>query len=107
MIIHDDFKEIIASLEEMNTEYFFFASREIEALKRQIEGSGKCITFEALSAYLWQSQTKVLNFFVDQDSRLLFPINYHSRFQTLLPNGYYGNAIFSAYTKTKARNVTN
>lgn len=105
-ITQHDFAEMITSTEEMSTRCFFFGSREIEALKRRIEGSGKYTSFEAVSACLWQSQTKALNLPADQDSRLLFAINCRSRFRPLLPDGYYGNAIFFGCSNTKVRNLT-
>jgi len=80
---------------------FYFVLREFEALKRQVEGS-KCTTFEAVSACLWQSRTKVLNLPSHQDLRLLFALNARSRFQPPLPAGYYGNAISFACAEAKA-----
>lgn len=102
----DDYEEMLGYCpEEMNVKCFFFGSREIEALKRQIEGM-KCTTFEALAACLWQSRAKALNLPADEESRLMFAMNCRSRFQPPLPNGYYGNALFSGCAKAKAWDLT-
>jgi len=101
----DEYKKLMSPPEETHVKSFFFGSRDIEALKRQVEGS-KCTTFEALSACLWQSRTKALNLPADQDLRLLFALNARSRFQPALPTGYYGNAISFACAEAKARDLT-
>lgn len=101
----DEYKQLISPPEEMSIKSFFFGSRDIESLKRHVEGS-QCTTFEALSACLWQSRTKALNLPADQDLRLLFALNARSRFQPPLPKGYYGNAISFACAEAKARDLT-
>eukprot|EP00253_Pinus_taeda_P024962 PITA_24962 len=101
----DEYKKLMAPQEEMSIKSFFFGLRDIEALKRQVEGC-KCTTFEVLSACLWQSGTKALNLPADQDLRLLFPLNFRSRFQPPLPAGYYGNSISFACAQAKARDLT-
>jgi hypothetical protein len=101
----DEYKQLTAPQDEMSIKSFFFGLREIEALKRQVEGS-KCTTFEAVSACLWQSRTKALNLPSHQDLRLLFALNARSRFQPPLPAGYYGNAISFACAEAKAWDLT-
>jgi len=101
----DEYKQLTAHQDEMIIKSFFFGLREIEALKRQVEGS-KCTTFEAVSACLWQSRTKALNLPSHQDLRLLFALNARSRFQPPLPAGYYGNAISIACAEAKAGDLT-
>eukprot|EP00253_Pinus_taeda_P011129 PITA_11129 len=101
----DDYKQLMAPHDDMSIKSFFFGLRDIEALKRRVEGSN-CTTFEALSACLWQSRTKALNLPADQDLRLLFPLNARSRFQPPLPAGFYGNALSFACAVAKARDLT-
>lgn len=100
-----EYIQLRAPPEEMSIKPFFFGLRDIEALKRQLNG-GSCTTFEALSACLWQSRTKALNLPADQDLRLLFALNARSRFQPPIPAGYYGNAISFACAKAKVGDLT-
>ena len=101
----DEFKQVTAPQDEMSIKSFFFGLREIESLKRQVEGS-KCTTFEAVSACLWQSRTKALNLPSHQDLRLLFALNARSRFQPPLPAGFYGNTISFACAQAKAGDLS-
>lgn len=101
----DEYRQLMAPTEEMSIKSFFFGLRDIEALKRQVNG-GSCTTFEALSACLWQSRTKALNLPADQDLRLLFALDARSRFQPPLPAGYYGNAISFACAAAKVGDLT-
>jgi hypothetical protein len=94
------------AVEEMRLKSFYFGSREIGALKRQVEGVKFSTPFEVLSACLWQSRTKALNIPADQELTLMFLLNTRNRFRPALPSGYYGNALASAYAKTRARDLT-
>ena len=106
----DEYKQLMfphdQEEEEISVKAFFFGPRDIEALKRQVEGN-KCTTFEAISACLWQSRTKALNVPADKDLRFIFPLNARSRFQPPLPAGYYGNAIILACAEVKTRDLIN
>nr|AJP06254.1 CHAT4 [Pinus tabuliformis] len=102
----DEYKQLMAPQEEMSiNKSFFFGLRDIDALKRQVEGSN-CTTFEALSACLWQSRTEALKLPADQDLKMLFALNARSRFQPPLPAGYYGNAISFACAEAKVGDLT-
>eukprot|EP00253_Pinus_taeda_P033504 PITA_33504 len=90
------------NVDEMVHESFFFGPKEIESLKRQAVGQGKCPTFEALSACLWRLRTRALQLPVDQEVRLLFTLDARARFDPPLPKNFYGNAISLPCAKTTA-----
>jgi hypothetical protein len=106
----DKYKEAMvpaaAALEEMSLKSFYFGPREIGALRRQLKGLRLSTPFEVISACLWQSRTKALNIPADQEVTFMFPLNSRNRFRPALPAGYYGNALASAYAKTRARDLT-
>lgn len=97
----------VPATEEMSTKSFFFGSKEIDALKRQVEGVRFCTPFEVISACVWQSRANAMKIPADQEVSFMFPLNARSRFRPRLPTGYYGNTIASAYAKTRARDLTN
>jgi len=104
--VEDKHGELLrASAEEMNFKSFFFGAKEVEALKRHVEGI-KCSAFEVLSACLWQSRTKALNIPADQELRLIFVLDARSRFQPPLPAGFYGNTISFACAQAKAGDLS-
>lgn len=92
----------VRGMEEMSLKSFYFGSKEIEALKRQVEGVRFCTSFDVISACLWQSRIKATNIPADEEVALMFPLNARGRFRPRLPVGYYGNLIASAYAKTRA-----
>jgi hypothetical protein len=101
----DEYKALLMQpIEERNHISYIFGSKEIDALKAQTEGE-RYTTFEVLSACLWQSRTRALNFPAHRDVKLLFALNARSQFQKSLPAGYYGNVITCACAKTKARDL--
>lgn len=84
---------------------FFFGSKEIDALKRHVEGL-KCSAFDVLSACLWQSRTKALNIPAEQELRLIFALDARFRFQPALPAGFYGNILCFACAQAKAGDIS-
>lgn len=95
-----------AAEEKMSLKSFYFGSREIAALKRQIKGLKFSTPFEVISACLWRSRTEALNIPADQELAFMFPLNARNRFRPALPAGYYGNTLASANAMTTARDLT-
>eukprot|EP00253_Pinus_taeda_P017036 PITA_17036 len=81
---------------------FFFGQKEIELLKRQAVEQGKCSTFDVLSALLWRLRTRSLQLPAEQGVRFIFPVDARAKFEPPLPEGFYGNAVCLACTKTTA-----
>ncbi|KAI3799942.1 hypothetical protein L1987_35248 [Smallanthus sonchifolius] len=63
-------------------------------------------TFEALSAHIWRSWARALDFPPNQTLKLLFSIDIRHRVKPSLPTGYYGNAIVLGCAQTTARELT-
>ncbi|KAK1355122.1 Taxadien-5-alpha-ol O-acetyltransferase [Heracleum sosnowskyi] len=63
-------------------------------------------SFEVLSAHIWRSWAKALNFPPNQILKLLFSINIRERVQPSLPAEFYGNAIVLGCAQTSAKNLT-
>ncbi|KAJ0470827.1 putative omega-hydroxypalmitate O-feruloyl transferase [Helianthus annuus] len=63
-------------------------------------------TFEVLSAHIWRSWAKALNFPPSQTLKLLFSIDIRNRVKPSLPTGYYGNAIVLGCAQTTAKDLT-
>lgn len=63
-------------------------------------------SFEAVSAHIWKTWAKALNFPPSQTLKLLFSIDIRHRVKPSLPTGYYGNAIVLGCAQTTARELT-
>ncbi|KVI09927.1 omega-hydroxypalmitate O-feruloyl transferase-like [Cynara cardunculus var. scolymus] len=63
-------------------------------------------SFEVLSAKVWRSWAKALNFPPQQILKLLFSIDIRHRVKPSLPTGYYGNAIVLGCAQATARDLT-
>ncbi|XP_071707342.1 alcohol acyltransferase 9-like [Rutidosis leptorrhynchoides] len=63
-------------------------------------------SFEVLSAHIWRSWAKAINFPPSQTLKLLFSINIRNRVRPSLPTGYYGNAIVLGCAQTTAKELT-
>ncbi|XP_074355249.1 alcohol acyltransferase 9-like [Apium graveolens] len=63
-------------------------------------------SFEVLSAHIWRSWAKSLNFPPNQILKLLFSINIRERVEPSLPAEFYGNAIVLGCAQTSAKNLT-
>ncbi|KAK9668929.1 hypothetical protein RND81_13G096600 [Saponaria officinalis] len=62
----------------------------------------KCTTFEALSAFVWKSRSKALRMSPDQITKLLFAVDGRSRFDPVLPSGFFGNGMVLTVALCKA-----
>ncbi|KAH9327613.1 hypothetical protein KI387_007791, partial [Taxus chinensis] len=96
--------------EETISKSIVLSSKEITLLKKEV-GNGvdltECGTFEILSTYLWRERTRALNIPDNEVVRLIFPVDFCSRLQPPLPQGYYGNANILAYTDTTSTDLIN
>lgn len=90
------------NMNNMAENSFFFGQKEIELLKRQAVEQGKCSTFDVLSAFLWQLRTRSLQLPAEQEVRFIFPVDARAKFEPPIPEGFYGNAVCLACTKTTA-----
>lgn len=86
--------------EEMVYRSFCFEPEKLEKLKKKAMEDGvleKCTSFVALSAFVWRARTRALRMVPDQKTKLLFAVDGRSRFEPVIPKGYYGNAIVLTY----------
>ncbi|KAL3718177.1 hypothetical protein ACJRO7_003330 [Eucalyptus globulus] len=102
---YDDFVQISdvsnmkALYEEQQLVYksFLFDAEKLAALKRMAtkddQVTSRCSSFVALAAFVWRARSMALNMKLHQQTKLLFPVNFRSRLRTLLPDGYFGNAV--------------
>lgn len=63
-------------------------------------------TFEVLSAHIWRSWARALNFPPQQSLKLLFSINVRNRVKPSLPSEFYGNAIVLGCAQTTMKELT-
>lgn len=63
-------------------------------------------SFEVVSAHIWRSWARALDFPPQQILKLLFSINIRNRVKPSLPTGYYGNAIVLGCALTTAKQLT-
>eukprot|EP00253_Pinus_taeda_P018323 PITA_18323 len=96
----------MVNMNDMAEISFFFGQKEIELLKRQAVEQGKCSTFDVLWALLWRLRTRSLQLPAEQEVRFIFPMDARPKFEPPLPEGFYGNAVCLACTKTTAGDLT-
>lgn len=68
---------------------------QLNALKTKCDGINYS-TFEVLAGHIWRCVTLARGLPENQESRLNIPIDGRSRLQPPLPQGYFGNAVFTA-----------
>ncbi|XP_039159048.1 fatty alcohol:caffeoyl-CoA acyltransferase isoform X2 [Eucalyptus grandis] len=94
-----DVSNMKALYEEQQLVYksFLFDAEKLAALKRMAtkddQVTSRCSSFVALAAFVWRARSMALNMKLHQQTKLLFPVNFRSRLRTLLPDGYFGNAV--------------
>ncbi|KAJ4724410.1 Benzyl alcohol O-benzoyltransferase [Melia azedarach] len=78
---------------DMHNKLFFFAFREIRALRNQLPlHLRNCSTFELLTALAWKCRTIALKFEPEEIVRVSCLVNVRGkRYNMQLPSGYYGN----------------
>ncbi|XP_034711516.1 methanol O-anthraniloyltransferase-like [Vitis riparia] len=109
--IHHEYEEVtntkgtLMAMDENNLVHrsFFFGPKEIRALRNRLPASlGASTTFEVLTAYVWRCRT--IAFAVDPDEvvRIICSISMRGKRGFELPPGYYGNAVVTPASITKA-----
>lgn len=63
-------------------------------------------SFEVVSAHIWRTWARAINFPPQQTLKLLFSINIRNRVKPSLPSEYYGNAIVLGCAQTNAKELT-
>ncbi|GKB31951.1 omega-hydroxypalmitate O-feruloyl transferase [Tanacetum coccineum] len=63
-------------------------------------------SFEVVSAHIWRTWARALNFPPQQKLKLLFSINIRNRVKPSLPSEYYGNAIVLGCAQTTTKELT-
>ncbi|KAF3795915.1 Benzyl alcohol O-benzoyltransferase [Nymphaea thermarum] len=89
-----DTKNTLMPLDDMAHKSFFFGTREVEALRRQLPPHLRdaATSFEIITGCLWRCRTIALQPDPEEVFRLLCIFNARSKYQPQLPQGYYGNA---------------
>ncbi|RVW93792.1 methanol O-anthraniloyltransferase [Vitis vinifera] len=109
--IHHEYEEVtntkgtLMAMDENNLVHrsFFFGPKEIRALRNRLPASlGASTTFEVLTACVWRCRT--IAFAVDPDEvvRIICSISMRGKRGFELPPGYYGNAVVTPASITKA-----
>ncbi|KAF9674587.1 hypothetical protein SADUNF_Sadunf10G0142500 [Salix dunnii] len=62
-------------------------------------------SYEVLSAHVWRSWARALNFPSNQILKLLFSINVRNRVKPGVPSGYYGNAFVLGCAQTTVKDL--
>ncbi|XP_071718248.1 benzyl alcohol O-benzoyltransferase-like [Rutidosis leptorrhynchoides] len=84
---------------------FFFGPVEMSAIRRFVPTHlQNCTTFELLTACLWRCRTLALQLNPEQEMRMTCPVNVR-KFKSIIPLGYYGNAIAKLVAISPARDV--
>ncbi|XP_019427438.1 PREDICTED: benzyl alcohol O-benzoyltransferase-like [Lupinus angustifolius] len=86
---------------------FFFGPNEIAAIHGLLPTHfGRCTTFEVLTAYVWLCRTKALQLESHEVVRMMCIVNARSKFNPILPIGYYGNCIAYPAAVTTVHNLS-
>ncbi|KAK6127485.1 hypothetical protein DH2020_038780 [Rehmannia glutinosa] len=89
-----DTKRTLTPVDDMVQRSFFFGPAEISALRSRLPPHfQRCTTFELLTACLWRCRTIAISPDPDEVVRVISVVNSRTRFNTPLPEGYYGNAL--------------
>ncbi|KAJ8762742.1 hypothetical protein K2173_012234 [Erythroxylum novogranatense] len=101
-----DTKGTIIPLDDMAHRSFFFGPAEVAALRSFAPPSLRhCSTFELLTACLWKCRTAAIRPDPDEVMRMACIVNARARFNTPLPEGFYGNAFAFPMAVATAGNI--
>ena len=78
---------------------FKLSREQLNLLKAKSKENGNTTnysSYEMLSAHVWRCTCKARNLPEDQDTKLYIPTDGRARLRPPLPNGYFGNVIFTA-----------
>ncbi|KAK6158580.1 hypothetical protein DH2020_005894 [Rehmannia glutinosa] len=105
--IYRDHKSIIPSTidnKNLVRRSFSFGPEEIKAIRKNLSPETRsCSNFDLISACLWRSRTRALQFNPDDDMRITCVVNGRGKNFLDLPVGYYGNAILCPAKVSKAK----
>nr|QDM39175.1 BAHD acyltransferase-like 09 [Taxus x media] len=96
-------------LEELGQASFVINVDTIEYMKQCVmeECNDFCSSFEVVAALVWIARTKALQIPHTENVKLLFAMDLRKLFNPPLPNGYYGNAIGTAYAMDNVQDLLN
>ncbi|XP_057433889.1 uncharacterized acetyltransferase At3g50280-like [Lotus japonicus] len=93
----------------MRERIFHFSAESIAKLKEEVNGewsslsnSAKISSFQALSAFVWRSITRVRNLPRDKITKCKLAANNRSRIEPPLPEEYFGNSLSAIIVEAKA-----
>ncbi|GMJ11306.1 hypothetical protein like AT5G17540 [Hibiscus trionum] len=85
---------------------FFFGPAEVSLLRRLLPPHLRhCTKFELLTAFLWRCRSLAINLDPEEEVRMLCIVNARYKIESLLPQGYYGNAFVFPAAITTVRNL--
>ncbi|KAL0393802.1 UNVERIFIED_CONTAM: Methanol O-anthraniloyltransferase [Sesamum latifolium] len=83
---------------------FSFGPKEIKAIRKNLPAEVHSASrFDLITACLWRSHTRAIQFDPDDDVRIMCMVNVRSKNCLDLPSGYYGNAIICPAKVSKAK----
>lgn len=85
--------------DETAVSIFKLTRDQLNTLKAKSKESGNTVTYssyEMLSGHVWRSVCKARGLPEDQETKLYIATDGRSRLQPVLPQGYFGNVIFTA-----------
>ncbi|KAH7442116.1 hypothetical protein KP509_03G071700 [Ceratopteris richardii] len=97
-------RELPTSRPPCVSKVFSFTPSSIDDLRRQASSDvGRDHSrYEVLAAHLWRSIIRARELDPQQEIRFGMPVDGRKRLDPPLPEGYFGNAVFYAYTSCKA-----
>nr|QDM39173.1 BAHD acyltransferase-like 05 [Taxus x media] len=95
--------------EELGQASLIINSNTIKYMKQCIMEECKvfCSTFEVMAALVWVARTKAFQIPHTENVKLLFAMDMRRSFNPPFPNGYYGNAIGTAYAMDNVEDLLN
>ncbi|XP_059276341.1 methanol O-anthraniloyltransferase-like [Lycium ferocissimum] len=107
---HHEFDEQIESKiawesmeDKLIQQAFFFGNKEMEAIKNQVSPNCGSTKFELLTAFIWKCRTIALSLHPEEIVHLTYIVNIRGKtLKFEFPPGYYGNAIVTPATVSKA-----
>ncbi|XP_011082158.1 methanol O-anthraniloyltransferase-like [Sesamum indicum] len=83
---------------------FSFGPKEIKAIRKNLPAELHSTSrFDLITACLWRSHTRAIQFDPDDDVRIMCMVNVRGKNCLDLPSGYYGNAIICPAKVSKAK----
>ncbi|PNX98417.1 HXXXD-type acyl-transferase family protein [Trifolium pratense] len=87
---------------------FHFSAKSIAKLKTKANLESKTTkisSFQSLSALVWRSITRVRQLPYDKKTTCKLALNNRTRMAPPLPNGYFGNSLYTVSTETTAKEL--